>query len=407
MWKSLLTLWERIGASPEDEADIKVRKRLLVLIALLIEIAGVLWGAIYLLAGEPLAASIPWAYSVGSALSVGVFAITKRFNPFLFGQLALILLTPFLLQLVLGGFVNASAVILWSLVAPMVALIAAGRQQSLWWFGGYALLVVGTELIQQVVQFESSLPGTTRLLFFVMNILGVSGVVFIGLHYFVREKDEALDLLGIERAKSERLLLNVLPKEIATILKNEDQTIADRFPAVSVLFADVVDFTPTSEQLEPEQVVDLLNDVFSYWDALAIRHGCEKIRTVGDNYMVACGVPTTRPDHAQALAHMALEMRDYVQVGEVVSNGGLQFRMGLSTGPAVAGVIGKSKFQYDVWGDTVNTASRMESHGVAGKIQISADAYQVLKDEFVCEPRGTIEVKGKGPMNTWFLESVR
>ena len=173
-----------------------------------------------------------------------------------------------------------------------------------------------------------------------------------------------------------------------------------------ILFADVVGFTPISRAMSPEELVDLLNDVFSYFDSLADRYGLEKIRTIGDAYMVASGVPVPRDDHAHALASMALDMVRYRPPARVAIQP-LVFRLGMSSGPAVAGVIGKAKFQYDVWGDTVNTASRMESHGVPGRIQISQATHQLIRDHFVCEHRGVVDVKGAGELDTWFLVGPR
>ena len=174
-----------------------------------------------------------------------------------------------------------------------------------------------------------------------------------------------------------------------------------------MLFADVVGFTTLSERLEADEVVTVLNDVFSYFDSLADRFGLEKIRTMGDAYMVASGVPLARSDHAQVMARMALAMFEYTPDTASANSAPLQFRMGISSGPVVAGVIGRSKFQYDVWGNTVNTASRMEQHGVPGRIQLSAATHPLLDREFVCEPRGTIDIKGMGPMETWFLVGAR
>jgi guanylate cyclase len=283
----------------------------------------------------------------------------------------------------------------------------SGPRLAVPWFGAYVGLVVLAEFIQPVFGFDNNLSTGEVALFFVLNIVGVSTIFFVTLHYFVGQRDRAYELLGIEQARSDRLLLNVLPKEIAVILKEEERTIADHIPAMSVLFADMVEFTPISERLSPEEVVHFLNEVFSYFDALSDKYGCEKIRTIGDSYMVACGIPIPRPDHAKALARMAIEMRDYIS--KLGGSGGeeVQFRFGLNSGPAVAGVIGKAKFHYDVWGDTINTASRMESHGVPGKIQITAATYELLKDSFLCEYRGQIEVKGKGSLQTWFLEAER
>jgi class 3 adenylate cyclase len=209
--------------------------------------------------------------------------------------------------------------------------------------------------------------------------------------------------LALEEEKSERLLLNMVPASIAARLKQTQGVIADAFAEVTVLFADLVDFTPRSQQLAPEQVVQVLNELFSAFDRLAQRHGLEKIKTIGDAYMVAGGLPDPRPDHAQAAAEMALAMREEVARRRDPSGQPLHVRIGIDTGPVVAGVIGTSKFSYDLWGDTVNTASRMESDGVAGHIQVTARTFQCLRDGYRFQRRGPIPVKGKGEMVTYFL----
>jgi class 3 adenylate cyclase len=209
--------------------------------------------------------------------------------------------------------------------------------------------------------------------------------------------------LRLEQEKSERLLLNVLPAPIAVRLKQTEGVIADGFPDVTVLFADIVDFTRRSQRIAPEQVVQALNDLFSVFDRLAQQQGLEKIKTVGDAYMVAGGLPDPRPDHAQAVVEMAMAMRD--EVARRTDPGGqpLAVRIGIDTGPVVAGVIGTSRFSYDLWGDTVNTASRMESQGVAGCIQVTARTYERLRDGYRFERRGPVQIKGKGAMVTYFL----
>jgi class 3 adenylate cyclase len=207
-----------------------------------------------------------------------------------------------------------------------------------------------------------------------------------------------------EQAKSERLLLNILPAAIATQLKSHQEAIIEKFEEASFLFADLVSFTAASAVMPPTDVVELLNEVFLVFDTLAERYGVEKIRTIGDNYFVASGVPIVRPDHAQALANMALEMQAVIQHFHWSSGQSLQLRIGLNTGgPVVGAVIGRKKFAYDVWGDTVNIASRMESSGLAGKIQVTMATYERLKADFVLEERGTIAVKGKGEMQTYWL----
>ncbi|NEO83606.1 MAG: adenylate/guanylate cyclase domain-containing protein [Spirulina sp. SIO3F2] len=213
----------------------------------------------------------------------------------------------------------------------------------------------------------------------------------------------AYEDLEAEKERSEGLLRNILPDKIACRLKSENQTIADSFAAVTVLFADIVGFTQLSSQICATDLVELLNSIFSRFDRLAEEHGLEKIKTIGDAYMVVAGLPEPRADHAQAIAEMALDMQQAVDDFNHEANHMLQIRVGIHTGSAVAGVIGLKKFAYDIWGDTVNTASRMESHGIPGRIHISADVYEQLHSHYSFEPRGEIEIKGKGKMKTYLL----
>lgn len=206
--------------------------------------------------------------------------------------------------------------------------------------------------------------------------------------------------LQVEQEKSEELLLNILPKPVAERLKRSPEAIAERFEEVTVLFADLVGFTDLSARISAEALVNLLNEVFSLFDSLAEKYGLEKIKTIGDAYMAVAGLPTLRPDHAMAVANMALEIRRQIPQ---MANGALQVRLGIHTGPVVAGVIGKKKFSYDLWGDTVNIASRMESHGLIGCIQVTEETYRRLQDAYLFESRGLTPVKGKGLMKTYLL----
>lgn len=214
----------------------------------------------------------------------------------------------------------------------------------------------------------------------------------------------ALKQLETEKEKSERLLLNILPSPIAERLKEEEQVIADSFPEVTVLFADIAGFTPLSASLPPTKLVQLLNEIFSAFDALVEKHELEKIKTIGDAYMVVGGLPYPQPNHALAIAEMALDMQRVIEDFNQRHQTNLNMRIGINTGPVVAGVIGTKKFIYDLWGDTVNTASRMESHGIIGEIQITDSTYQQLRHKYVIEKRGVIEVKGKGDMKTYLLK---
>ena len=211
------------------------------------------------------------------------------------------------------------------------------------------------------------------------------------------------ELLLAEQERSESLLLNVLPPSIADRLLENEQVIADGFPDVTVMFADLVEFTRHSQVVDPELLVQELNELFTVFDGLAERHRLEKIKTIGDAYMVAGGLPEPRPDHAEAVAEMALAMQREMRGRLDRSGRPLALRIGIDTGPVVAGVIGRHKFSYDLWGDTVNTASRMESHGLAGQIQVTERTYKRLRDHYRLEPRGPIQVKSIGEMETWFL----
>ena len=220
----------------------------------------------------------------------------------------------------------------------------------------------------------------------------------------LRDQEQAyLEQLRIEREKSERLLLNVLPKSIADRLKQGETSIADSFPDVTVLFADLGDFTRLATELPAPELVHLLDEIFSKFDWLAELHLLEKIKTIGDAYMAVGGLPTPRPDHVEAVAEMALDMQKVVTKLNVGDGKSFELRIGISTGPVVAGIIGSKKFIYDLWGDTVNIASRMESLGQLGAIQVSEPTYERLKDKYTFERRGKIEVKGKGKMTTYFL----
>jgi len=239
-------------------------------------------------------------------------------------------------------------------------------------------------------------------LFWLMLVNAIGMLASRSFELFRRRDFHKTRMLETEKAKSEHLLLNILPQEIAEQLKEKNTAVAEGFDEVTVLFADIVGFTHLSERIPPVQLVALLNEVFSSFDRLSERHGLEKIKTIGDAYMAAAGVPVRRADHAEAVAGMALDMLEEIRRFE-----GLKLRIGIHSGPVVAGVIGERKFSYDLWGDTVNMASRMESHGVSGEVHVSAETYERLQSSFELEPRGGIEVKGKGRMATWLLKRRR
>lgn len=222
----------------------------------------------------------------------------------------------------------------------------------------------------------------------------------------LRDQEQAyMKQLQAEQEKSERLLLSILPKPVADQLKQSQNTIADSFPDATVLFADIVNFTQLSSHRSPIELVSLLNRIFSAFDQLAEQHELEKIKTIGDAYMVVGGLPTPREDHAEAIAELALDMQKEVVRLNVETGEDFSIRIGISTGPVVAGVIGTKKFIYDLWGDTVNMASRMESQGLPGCIQITKETYSRIRGKYEIVERGTIQVKGKGEMMAYLLNS--
>ena len=230
-----------------------------------------------------------------------------------------------------------------------------------------------------------------------------TGMLAKNFNHMTNRLRTTLEDLAAEQERSESLLLNVLPRPIADRLKQGEDQIADSFAEVSILFADIAGFTSLSARLAPIEVVKMLNQIFSALDALADRHGMEKIKTIGDAYMLVSGLPTPRPDHAEAIAEMALDIQEEIAALNEKTGQELRMRIGINSGPVVAGVVGTTKFLYDVWGDSVNTASRMESHGIVGSIQVTEATYERLRSKYAFEDRGVIDVKGKGKMHTYIL----
>jgi adenylate cyclase len=391
-----------IGADPNDTADERFRRRLLVGVSLIILPVALIWGCLYWIVGEHGVALTPWAYAAGSALSLVVFARNRNFAFLRTAQLVLILVAPAAGTVAVGSLDEASAVVVWSLLAPLGA-VAFDRPGRAWpWFAAFVVSVPVVMGLAEVVRPNAAdLPDAFVRTFDVLNIIVVSAVAMLLLVTFARGRETA-------QARVETLLLNVLPAEVAQRLQSDPNSIADHFDEVSILFADVVDFTPLSSRLDAREVVGVLDRLFTSFDELVDRYDVEKIKTIGDCYMVAAGVPRPRPDHAQALASLALEMggcaKSCIPEG---SDYDLRLRIGISSGPVVAGVIGRRRFLYDLWGDTVNMASRMESHGTADCIQITRSTWELLREEFDAEPLGTVDVKGKGPVETWRLVGPR
>jgi guanylate cyclase len=403
---SALVRLAQIGADAADDDETRLRKALLVLIAILILPISLTWAGLYLALGA-WSGSVALLYAAISVGSIVLYARTHNHRMLLRIQLVAILLSPTLSMIALGGFLPGGGVGLWGIMAPFGALVFGDVRSSIRWYIAFVAVFLFSGFAGAALGIPSPLPEWFSSLMLALNV-SVGGTIFFTLlALFAKQREDAQRALRAEHERAESLLLNILPSSIAERLKASPKTIADQFRSATVLFADVVDFTPRAERLAPSEVVGMLDRLFSQFDLLAERRDLEKIKTIGDAYMVASGVPEPRGDHATAIADLALEMLAATRPGGAVGDLGFELRIGINSGPVVAGVIGRKRFLYDLWGDAVNTASRMESQGTPGAIQITGATYELICDTFVCEPRGTIQVKGKGEMETWLLVGRR
>jgi adenylate cyclase len=395
--RSFVDAWLSIGEYPEESETQQARRRiilatigvasLLTVLTILSEfLSGLLWAALS---------------DTGIIVMTAVTLMGLHLRPRRFALLISLLLgTVFMVALIrtalFGGLLESGLVVIFNLLVVLAALLALGYRAASWWFAAFVGSVVYAALIHNRIDpvYE---PQPSSVAAF--NLIATGVVTFVVTVYFVRQRDRF-------QKQSDDLLHNILPDEIAARLKANASMIADSFASASVLFADVVDFTPMSAGMSAAELVALLNRIFTTFDAFVDELGLEKIKTVGDEYMVASGVPVPRRDHAEAVADLALRMRDHVASKEFEGRR-IRLRIGINSGPVVAGIIGTHKFAYDLWGDVVNTASRMESEGLPGSIQISGSTFSLIEDRFVCERRGLIPVKGKGEMDTYILISKR
>jgi len=403
------------GIEPDDTDDVKLKKSLLMFAMGLTVAAPVLWLALYGAMGLNLPASVAFGYQLVSLGTLLVYLLTRNFDLFRVLQLSLYLFFPFVLQWQLGDFITASGFVLWGLLAPIVAVLVYSPRDSIPWFVAYIVLIAAAAGADYYLFAEGAkpapVPPKTIVVFFALNFVAISSVVYFLLRYAAVERDkskarmeEAHRLLQAEQERSERLLLNILPGPVAERLKMEDGTIADGFADVTVMFADIVNFTTLAEGMSPNQIFAMLNKVFSSFDSLAEQHGLEKIKTIGDAYMVAGGLnDESSVNYSEAIAQMALDMRDLLASDLSVNDHRLEIRMGIGTGPVVAGVVGKKKFIYDLWGDTVNLASRITAESVPGMVQVDVTTYRRLRNRFEFDPPKTLYLKGKGDTTVYTL----
>lgn len=401
-----------LGSKPPEVAKTVVLGVVILSILVLAEsLACVFWIFSLSSLGEGYAvmAAVPYIYIIISYSSLLVFYHFKRFDAFTFTQLVMLLVMPFFMQWIIGGFQASSGVAFWAILSPVGALMILGTRQSTPWFILFGVLAVLSWWLNSLFSMHAMpIPSDIRDAFFAINMAGVSGILYIVMRYFQSQKAKVLEALAIEKSRSEQLLRSILPDSVAQRLHEAQGTrIADSHEAVTILFADIVNFTQISATMSPAQVVDMLNHVFSRFDQLAAQYGVEKIKTIGDAYMVIAGAPNPRHDHAQVIADMALAMPALLREVSHEIGQSLEMRIGINSGAVVAGIIGNTRFSYDLWGDAVNLASRMEHTGLPNQIQVSASTYTLLSQDYVFEPRNGVEIKGKGVVSTYWLKSKK
>ncbi len=300
---------------------------------------------------------------------------------------------------------TGSGLQLYFLVAACLAVLQLGSERIFLAASLAAVAAVLVITLQFLVPRDTGVqPQWFLSLGFVVTTVSACVMAVATVWYALRELRRAQEALEVEYERSEALLSNILPASIAERLKDPARNIiADKYDDASVLFADIANFTERASDIAPDKLIRFLDRLYSDFDALVDKHGLEKIKVSGDSYMVVSGVPKPRPDHVEALADLALDMVETVSGLKDSRGNPLPLRIGLANGPVVAGVVGSRRFFYDVWGDAVNVASRMESTDSVGRIQVPEDVYQRLKNDFVLQERGAVEVKGKGVMRTWYL----
>lgn len=399
-------------AKAEVTQEEKLRSSLLILACAFMNFAVMFWLAIYWLMGQAYSSNVPLAYQAISVGSLVYYVKTRNFVVFRFIQLSLFLFAPFVMQWTVGSSITSSGVTIWALLAPVGAVVVAGWRESIPWFVAYIVLTVVSGFFDYFlgVGYTGGLEMKTIGVFFALNFVAMSSILYFLVRYFVLETEKMKDklnhehdLLLEEQAKSESLLLNVLPSSIAQRLKDKQTLIADGHTDVTVMFIDITNFTQMTEQMVPKQMVGMLHKLFSWFDSLTDKYGLEKIKTIGDAYMVVGGLTRNRSDYVKNIVDMALEMQQLISQHPDLSRYRLGIHIGIATGPAVAGVIGSKRFIYDIWGDTVNIASRLSDEGKQGDILTDTTTYQRLSKEYNFDQPVITPMKGKGDFTQYRL----
>ena len=383
-----------VADEPTDDDDLRLRKHVGVAAGLVIGI-----GALQLplmAQGLPVSWAVALTMAPISLANVALLASTKRFDRYLVVLILIVTVFPAFVTVALGGMVGSSGGYIFAFVAPLFAILALGRRRATVWLLVYLAVLLVLILLDPIISRAIPLqPYGLRLIFWASNLSAPLLIIFFLLRYSERRRREA-------QARADELLTNAIPLSIATRLKRGEERIADAYPETTVLFADLAGFTPWARRTDPDRIVSALDALFSLFDELAAEYGVEKIKTIGDEYMAVAGAPEPRADHAAAAANLGLAMLRTMDEAREPLLLPLELRIGLASGPVVGGVIGQRRLLFDLWGDTANTASRMQSSGVPGRIQVAPSTWERLRTAFTFEER-QVEVKGIGAMTTYLL----
>ncbi|MDQ4035764.1 MAG: adenylate/guanylate cyclase domain-containing protein [Chloroflexota bacterium] len=384
-----------VADAPTDDDDLRLRKRVAVAASYILSLTVLQLPAIS--RGYPLSWFVALTMPLVSAANLIVLARTRRFERYVMALVVSILVLGVVVEVSLGGLAGSSAAIVFAFLAPVVALLGLGPRASIPWFIAF-VGAVGVALVLDPV-LSSRIPPqpySMRLVWYAANLLVPLGLTFALLSYTDLRRRRA-------EARSQELLTNAIPATIAARLRRGEKRIAESYPETTVLFADLAGFTPWARQTNPARVVGFLDELFTRFDRLAAECGVEKIKTVGDAYIAVAGAPEARPDHASAA--MALARGMLAAVAEARADFGmpLELRVGLASGPVVGGVIGEQRILFDLWGDTVNTASRMQSSGVPGRIQVASSTHDLLGESLPFEERAAADVRGLGSITTYLV----
>lgn len=387
-----------LGDRPGDDADLRLRKHALAATMLGLLPASFTWMAIGLAIGRPLLAASSVYFATAMLVGLVALAQIKEFTRIVRWVLIAGMAYVFLGHISLGGMVAGGAPLIWGILAPVSAVLYFDGDRGLKWFGAFAAMVIASIAFDGFI--TSLVPAKwddPPLWLIAYNLLGPALILMLLIRYVDGQRLQA-------QRQTSSLLHDMLPAAIASRLARGERLIADTHPSTTVVVADVVDFTGLAATIEPRELLLVLNQLFSIFDRLAARYGLEKIKTVGDAYIAVAGAPVARADHARAAVEMAIEMHRAADRLGGLRRRGIKLRVGVASGPVTAGVIGENKWVYDIWGDTVNVAARMESYGVPGRVQLAPSTRELLGGEVFPITMRTVDVKGKGLMATYLVE---